>query len=284
MRFIAPGPHYPDSDLPSFTVAYQPIVNLQYRSIAAYEALIRGTDGTPYPRLVAEMGAGTLRRFHQITSAEAIRCAVSLGLSYRKASLTINLQPDLHPLALNASFLRDVAHRCGLPTHRIVLELTEDHRLSPAQLSEILASNRAAGFASAMDDFGAGYSGLTALVSTQPEILKLDRALVTDIDTHATKQKIVRAFVKICNSLRIVLIAEGVETSEECRTLRQLGIKLIQGYFFSKPIVGSLRRFEDCIASQSNGTARRQRIREDSELFAGGRSAVAAPTPQARIA
>jgi EAL domain-containing protein (putative c-di-GMP-specific phosphodiesterase class I) len=266
MSSAALGPHHSEGILPSFAIAYQPIVNVPSRRIAAYEALVRGLDGTPYPQVVAGMDAATLRRFHRKTAEDAIRRAVSLGLPSRKASLTINLQPDLDPMALNAEFLRAVAIRYGLPVNRIVLELTEDHRLTYAELLDILNRNKAAGFPSAMDDFGAGYSGLTSLATINPDILKLDRALVSDIDTNQAKQKIVGAFVRVCSSLRIVLIAEGIQTLAECRVLRKLGIKLMQGYFFSRAVIGQLPRFEDCMVGQTSGHFKQRGRREDSGL------------------
>ena len=91
-----------------------------------------------------------------------------------------------------------------------------------------------------MDDFGAGYSGLTALVECRPEVLKLDRALVKGIDTSDTRQKIVEAFANCSKALDMKLIAEGVETRAECQMLESLGITHMQGYLFSKPVVDAL--------------------------------------------
>ena len=256
-----------DSGLPPFAIAYQPIINVPARRVAAYEALVRGQQGISYPQLVADLDAPTLRRFHHKAVEETIRCAVELGLRERKASLTINLLPDRHPEALHAEFVRECALRHGLPVDRIILELTEDHHLNLSELQQMLAENRHAGFASAMDDFGAGYSGLTALVEARPEVLKLDRELIRNIDCSEPRQRIVGAFVRVCQSLAMTLVAEGVETLGECRRLRQCGIKYMQGYFFSRPVVYQLPRFEQCLGCQSIETFKGRRRAEDSGLW-----------------
>jgi EAL domain-containing protein (putative c-di-GMP-specific phosphodiesterase class I) len=252
--------------LPPFTIAYQPIVNVPARRVVAYEALCRGGYCTSYPEMVASMDRETLQRFHRHIADDAIRRAVALGLTERNASLSLNLQPDLEPGALDAEFIRLAAIRHGLPHNRIVIELTEDHHLSLAQLGELLQRNKAGGFVSAVDDFGAGYSGLSYLTECRPDVLKLDRALVSDIHSHVVKQKIVGAFVRVCKSLRMVLVAEGIETLEECRTLRRLGITLMQGYFFSRPVIGELPRFEECAVAKSMTELGRRTRPEDSRL------------------
>lgn len=222
-------------NLPSFVIAYQPIVNARTRSIAAYEALTRGPEGVCYPDLVAHLNAPALRAFHRRTAEAAIRRAVELGLVEQGASLSVNLQPDVHPDALDASFLAIAADRFGLPRTRLILEFTEDHKLPIPEYKMLLTRNKEAGFTSSMDDFGAGYSGLTALVECRPEVLKLDRALVRGIDASDTRQKIVAAFVTCCKALNMQLVAEGIETHAEFQMLLDLGIDLMQGYYFSHP-------------------------------------------------
>lgn len=252
----------------TFQIAFQPILNVQSRCIVAYEALLRGPAGISYPETIASMSQDQLRSFHRLTVTEIVRCAAELKIGSTKAALTINILPDLDSQALNAEYIRQAALDHGLSPARIILELTEDHRLSAAELRGLLLGIKSAGFGVAMDDFGAGYAGLNTLVACRPEILKLDRALVSDIDTDEVRQSVVRAFVKICDVLHMTLIAEGVETLAECRELHNIGIRYMQGFFFSRPIVGSLVRYEDCSNLQAiGGFKKRKRQGKESPAF-----------------
>lgn len=227
-------------DLPSFVIAFQPIVDVSTRSIVAYEALTRGTTGMSYPQLVAHLNAPALRAFHRRTAEVAIRRAAELGLADLNASLCINVQPDLHADALDATYVLEVARSCGLSPAHILLEFTEDHRLDIPEYKQLLERNKEAGFATGMDDFGAGYSGLSALVECRPEVLKLDRALIKGIDSSYTRQRIIAAFADCCKALDMRLIAEGIETVAECDMLMSLGVTHMQGYLFSHPILDEL--------------------------------------------
>ena len=87
----------------------------------------------------------------------------------------------------------------------------------------------------AIDDFGAGYAGLNLLADFQPDLIKLDMALIRDIDKHKGRQAITRGIMQVCSDLSIRVIAEGVESREEVMVLRDLGVALFQGYYFARP-------------------------------------------------
>ena len=101
------------------------------------------------------------------------------------------------------------------------------------------ASTSASAF-TAIDDFGAGFAGLNLLADFQPDIIKLDMDLIRGIDQSRPRQAIVRGTVAMCEELGIQVIGEGVETADECSALHDLGIHLMQGYLFSRPL------FESC--------------------------------------
>ena len=260
--------------LPPFAIAYQPIVNVPARRVAAYEALVRGQQGISYPQLVAEMDVDTLRYFHHKAAEEAIRAAVELGLRDRKASLTINILPDRHPEALNARFIRGVAGHFDLPVDRIILELTEDHHLGLKQLQELLDENREAGFASAMDDFGAGYSGLTALVESRPDVLKLDRELIRNIDCSEPRQRIVAAFVRVCTALGMTLVARRCGNVSRMPPAAPVRHQVHAGLLLlTAGRERALPKFEDCIGCQSIESFKGRRRVEDSGLWIKHRDA-----------
>jgi EAL domain-containing protein (putative c-di-GMP-specific phosphodiesterase class I) len=91
------------------------------------------------------------------------------------------------------------------------------------------------GFRIALDDLGAGYAGLTSFTQLEPEFVKLDMELIRGIHQHEMKRKIVRSMVELCHDMGKCIVAEGVETLEECRAIVDLGCDLLQGYFLAKP-------------------------------------------------
>ncbi|SNT34991.1 EAL domain, c-di-GMP-specific phosphodiesterase class I (or its enzymatically inactive variant) [Granulicella rosea] len=234
LRSTSPAVAY--EGFPKFTVFFQPIVDVANRRVPIYEALTRGLDGRAYPDLVAGMSKEMLHGFHRRTAFRAMRLAAKQHLLDLGAVLSINIQPDVTAGAMDAEFLQNAARHHGIPASRIIVELTEDHKLSLKDLRTLVGANQAAGFVTAMDDFGAGYAGLNMLVDCRPEILKMDRGLIRGIATDSTRQKIVGAFFDLSKSLNMTVIAEGVETQDECDTLRELGITLMQGYLFSAPV------------------------------------------------
>jgi EAL domain-containing protein (putative c-di-GMP-specific phosphodiesterase class I) len=96
------------------------------------------------------------------------------------------------------------------------------------------------GFTTAIDDFGAGYSGLGLLVDFQPDLIKIDMKIVRDIDSNPPRQAVVRSIVALCRELRIRIVAEGVESLAEYAWLANAGIELFQGYYFARPAFEAL--------------------------------------------
>ncbi len=124
----------------------------------------------------------------------------------------------------------------GFPTGRLIFEFTENERmLEPEHVAGIVAAYRKMGFATALDDLGAGYAGLSLLAAIQPDIVKIDMQLVRDVDTNAAKRTIVRHVVLMCAEMGIQVIGEGIETLAELRALQPLGVRYFQGYLFAKP-------------------------------------------------
>jgi EAL domain-containing protein (putative c-di-GMP-specific phosphodiesterase class I) len=122
------------------------------------------------------------------------------------------------------------------PANRVVLEITERASLErvkdvKAKLSEL----RRIGFRIAIDDLGAGYAGLTSFATLEPEFVKLDMSLVRDIDRNHTKEALVRSMASVCKELGMMVVAEGVETPQECDRLVALGCDFLQGYLLAKP-------------------------------------------------
>lgn len=222
-----------------FTMAFQPIVDLRDRSVYAYEALVRGLDGSSAYSILTRVTEQNLYAFDQACRVKAVELAAALGMPCR---LSINFLPNAvyQPEACIRVTLQ-AAQRCGFPTERIIFEIAErENAADKAHLQGILHAYRRHGFLSAIDDFGAGYAGLNLLAEFQPDLLKIDMDLVRGIDGHPVRQAIVRSIVGLCDDLGVQALAEGVETEAELQVLRRLGIHLFQGYLFAKPALQAL--------------------------------------------
>jgi EAL domain-containing protein (putative c-di-GMP-specific phosphodiesterase class I) len=126
----------------------------------------------------------------------------------------------LHSSAASILSTLDAANRAHLPIERVILEVTEGEAISDqVRFAETINEYRGLGLKVAIDDFGAGYSGLNLLANFQPDQIKLDMTLMRGIERHGPRQAIVRAIAQVCYELGIDVIAEGVETLEEYRWL-----------------------------------------------------------------
>lgn len=220
-------------------MAFQPIVDAERRRIHGHEALVRGADGASAAEVLAGVTGDTLYAFDQACRVAAIRSAVALGLDTR---LSINFLPQAiySPEACLRLTLK-AAREAGLPLDRITFEFTENQQVvDHHRLREIVETYRHHGFHTALDDFGAGYAGLSMLARFRPDALKLDRALVDGVDASPARQAIVEGVMLTARRLDLDVVAEGVERAEEFRTLRSLGVRLFQGFLFARPQLGRL--------------------------------------------
>jgi EAL domain-containing protein (putative c-di-GMP-specific phosphodiesterase class I) len=124
----------------------------------------------------------------------------------------------------------------NFPIEHIIFEITEGEKIEDkSHLIAIIQEYKRQGFKTAIDDFGAGYSGLNLLAEFQPDLIKLDLALVRNIHQDKVKQAILHGIMIVCQEVGIDIIAEGIETKEELDFLVQSGIRYVQGFYFAKP-------------------------------------------------
>lgn len=217
-----------------FTMAFQPIVNLDARNVFAQEALVRGLNRESAGEILSRLTPENLYKFDQMCRVKAIGLAAKLNFD---AFVSINFMPNAvyNPENCLRTTIR-AARENDFPISKIIFEITEVERVKDDNhLKNIVSEYKRQGLKTAIDDFGSGYSGLNLLAMFQPDIIKLDMALIRDIDSHSVKQTIVKNAVRICDDLGITVIAEGIETRAELNVLRDFGINLFQGYYFAKP-------------------------------------------------
>jgi EAL domain-containing protein (putative c-di-GMP-specific phosphodiesterase class I) len=228
-----------DVAVPEFTMAFQPIIDIETASVYAFEALVRPTGGGTAHDVLSQVTDENRYAFDQACRVKAITLAARLDLT---ALLSINFLPNAvyQPAAcLRQTF--EAAERAHFPLHHLMFEVTENE---PARdighLQDIFGEYKRHGMITAIDDFGAGHSGLNMLADFQPDVLKIDMALTRAINTDPVRYEIARAVIGLCRNLNISVIAEGVETIQEAVTLRDLGVRLLQGYLFAVPAVERL--------------------------------------------
>lgn len=222
-------------DLP-FSMAFQPIVDIQSGAIFAHEALVRGPQGEGAASVLRQVNEGNRYAFDQQCRVKAIELASKIFPLDSPTKLSINFMPNAvyEPRACIRLTL-ETAQKTGFPLDRIIFEFTENEKLDAAHVLNILRSYRAMGFSTAIDDFGAGHAGLALLTEFQPDIVKLDMDLIRGIDTDRVKRAVVKHTLNLLAELGVTPLCEGVETREELEVLRDLGVVLVQGYLLAKP-------------------------------------------------
>jgi EAL domain-containing protein (putative c-di-GMP-specific phosphodiesterase class I) len=220
-----------------FSMAFQPIVDVEARDIFAYEALVRGPNGESAFSVLSHVTEESRYAFDQNCRVAAITTAVRLGLAETGARLSINFMPGaVYSATACIKPTLATARLCSFPVDRLIFEITEGERIRDmAHVRGIVDEYRRTGFKVALDDFGTGYSGLNLLADLPVDHLKLDIDLVRNLPSRPAALTIVKSVVALAASLGQSVVAEGVETVEEYQAVRGCGIRLMQGYLFAKP-------------------------------------------------
>lgn len=222
----------------NLSVHFQPIVNLRNQSIYGYEGLIRGPVNTILysPEMLFEAATkyGCLAQLDFLCRELVIMQFSRLNLP---GCLFINVDPVsiLHDNYREGKTL-DWVKKGGVDCSQVIIELTETHPIDDIPLMrKALDHYRDMGFRVALDDLGAGYSGLKLWSEIKPDIVKVDRHFIQGVDEDKTKQQFVSTILTTATSMGCKIITEGAETEGEYITLRKLGVEYIQGFYFSRP-------------------------------------------------
>ena len=230
-------------ELGEFRVHYQPIVSLQSGKIVGFEALSRWqrpeelllpaefiqiAEETgiilPMNRLLLREACLQLRAWH-----DQFPCDPPLTLSVNITPKEF-AQPDL------AAQIEAILAEVGVDPRSIDVEITETIAMAdPQRSSLVLAELKALGVHLSIDDFGTGYSSLSRLQGFPVDALKIDRSFISKIDTDSETSEIVRIIIMLAHNLGLRVVAEGAETPEQVRRLKELKCELAQGYFFARP-------------------------------------------------
>lgn len=224
----------------NYKFALQPIVDPIRRVVTSFEFLMRSqAGGSPEP-LLAAIPPGRRHLLDLESKTQAFHLARRLGLN--NIHLSVNLLPmSLTDIPGSVERLVDQIVACGLSPSQVMVEVTEQEAISSLKaFSGAIKRLRRAGIGIAIDDFGAGFAGLSLLAEFQPDKLKIDRSLIRDIHRSGPRQAIVRAIVQVSVAMGITPVAEGVERLEEWCWLQAAGVQRFQGYLFARPAVGQV--------------------------------------------
>ncbi len=225
------GPEVP------FSMAFQPIVDVSQGRVLAYEALARGMQGEAADTVLSHTLHNNRYSIDQRCREKAIVMASTLGILNTGADLSVNFYPNAvyePKQCLRRTF--NAASAVGFPLTRIIFEVTEVEEVRDHDhLKNIMTEYKSHGLRVAIDDFGAGHSGLSLLSVFQPDLIKIDRKLVECIHDRPASRTIVKSIIGVCRDLGIDVIAEGVEREEEMQVLCDLDVRWMQGFWFAAP-------------------------------------------------
>jgi diguanylate cyclase (GGDEF)-like protein len=222
----------------TITTLFQPIVDLRSMEIIGYEALSRGPVNTPLfgpLDLIAQAEQDNcLWKLEELFRETAITSASALGI---KCLLFLNVDPNVvNDPSFTTGFTRQSISDHGLMPEMIVFEFTERSAI------ENYKSFRSAmyhyieqGYKTAIDDTGAGYSNMSMITRIKPNFIKIDMELIRGVDADSFKQAIIKSFVWLVNLTNTKLIAEGIETMGEAKTLLNMGVHAGQGFLLGRP-------------------------------------------------
>ena len=254
--------------------AFQPVYSLAHGRAVGHEALLRAYDesGRAIPLRHALDGNGSFADMLRADRAARLVHALNFAAQAPDAHwLFLNIQPkifvEIAKLRLEG-FQQRLLERCGLPGHRIVLEVVEDAVPEGADFEGGLAGARSDGCLIAIDDFGAGHSNFDRVWRLRPEIVKLDRSLVRRAALEAQARRVVVQMVALLHHCGALVLMEGVQTEDEAFVALDANADLVQGEWFGPPRPDLARAAETpraLAALWRDYEQRRERDRHDAE-------------------
>ncbi|HEC74933.1 MAG TPA: GGDEF domain-containing protein [Methylophaga aminisulfidivorans] len=237
------------------TALFQPIVSLVDRKIFGYEGLIRGPSDSPLHSPVnlfdTALKHNLLAELDLLCRETVIKRYGQLGL---KAKLFINTTPvaimdNDYPHGLTMQYVK----QAGLTPQQVIIELTEQYPIDDYELMRVATEHyRQSGFSIAIDDLGAGYSGLRTWSELKPDYVKLDGHFMQNIHDDRQKRHFVQSMIDIAQSVGCQIIGEGIEVRQEYLTAQSLDMRFVQGYYFGRPNRNPLKELDKSLFAERN--------------------------------
>lgn len=220
---------------------FQPIISLMDGRVLGHEALSRITGGCIIPntenlfQLANEYNR--LWDLELLCRVKTLEAAFILMKPPYDKKIFINVNPRImHDIKFKNGFTKEYIKKYGIKPDKIIFEITERSAIYDMEsFKNVVEHYKSQNYRIAIDDAGAGYSGLNLISDIHPHYLKLDMNLIRDIDKDKVKYALIKGLIEFSKISNVDLIAEGIETKEEMETLINLGVQFGQGYFIQKP-------------------------------------------------
>lgn len=229
-----------------FSVSYQPQVDAGTKELYGAEALARWSCST-YGKVSPLEFIPILEQSGMIIQVGKwiFRKAVEQCCKWRKHKPDFQMSINLSYLQLLEDdfvpFVEETLEAVGVPYENITLELTETYLIEQdGMVHDIMESLQKKGIKAAMDDFGVGYSSLFELKNTPADMIKIDRAFVKGLTSDIFTGTFIRSITELCHNVGKQVCMEGIETQEEYDIVKEIGLDLIQGYYFGKPVTSEM--------------------------------------------
>ena len=230
------------NNLSSIIANYQPIISVIKEEVIGFEALSRGislTDGSIIPpdKMFKESEKnGTSVYLDRRCRDIAFRNFASTYKENHNLHLFVNIEASIIELVNGSNYLLKQVETNEIKPENVIIEINEAKVKDTLALKEFVERYKGLGFIIALDDVGNGFSNLERIPIVKPDIVKVDKSLIQNIEDSYYKQETFKALINLSNKVGAITIAEGIETEKEMVTALEYGAHLLQGYYFSKPI------------------------------------------------
>lgn len=221
---------------------YQPQVSIKRQSILGFEALSRGCDACQEavlpPNILFSLPQTAQQRLEldRLCRSKALECFKPIHDAHKELLLSINIDIALlDTVAAGSKYLVKQARTIGINPNNIVIEIIESNVQNTDALLDFITRYREEGFLIALDDVGAGHSNMERIALIKPDVLKIDRSLVSSLHQQFYKMEVTKSLVGLGQRIGAMVVAEGVESAADAMKLLELGVDVFQGFHFSRP-------------------------------------------------
>lgn len=220
---------------------FQPIVSVRKKTIVGYEGLCRGQDPVT-GALISPLRLFAIAKRENLILELDRHCRSVVLKAFAEAFahdaglfLSLNIEPSILEAVAGSNHLLNAVQDAGLRPCNVSVEIVESRVGNLEVLHKFTKRYKEYGFLISLDDVGAGHSNLGRIPLLKPDIIKVDRGLITSLDQEFYKQETVKSLIRLSHRLGALVIAEGIESEAETQCLLELGADMLQGYYFSMP-------------------------------------------------